>query len=82
MGLDTQDVDTGVPNPPADVDACNRTVPKPCLFTLKGICFERKQNPRNCVMRWKGGYWIECFTATLLRSKGSGVRITPGVPPN
>jgi hypothetical protein len=39
---------------------CNRTVPKPYLLTLKGIRFERKQNPRNGVKEWKEKkLWVE-----------------------
>jgi len=41
-------------------DRCNRTVPKPYLLTLKGMPFERKQNPRNGVKEWKEKkLWIQ-----------------------
>ena len=41
-------------------DRCNKTVPKPYLLTLKGMRFERKQNPRNGVKEWKEKkIWIQ-----------------------
>jgi len=59
IGWSQRDVNTDLQSLPLK-GGCNRTVPKPYLFTLQGIRFERKQNPRNRVKEWKEKkLWIE-----------------------